>query len=248
VDPAGSYPLRGEVEWIPASQGGRTSGNPAGPVYATISWREKVGPDTGLASFVLRGFDPARQRSSAEGRWLVRQSASEFQVDAGEVIVVAEGIEAYFAQQQERHQRVEAEVLDQPWTPVAITVNGVQVEFRHTSYGERWAAISRIDQTTITIVSHGRSPGEVALVIVPDLAPHVEYARRRERERIEHRLAEHAISWEQYRPTRSPQNKARRAAVGAVVDGLTNALDRKRRRARAGQFFHRARRRRVGRA
>jgi hypothetical protein len=135
-------------------------------------------------------------------------------------------IEAYFAQERGRHERVEAEVLAQPWTPVAITVDGASVEFRHTSYAERWAAISRIDHTTITIVGHGRSPGELALATVTDLAPHVEYAQRRERERIEHRLAEHGISWEQYRPTRSPQDKARRAAVKAVIDGLTNALHR----------------------
>ena len=130
------------------------------------------------------------------------------------------------AQEQERHECVEAEILAQPWTPVTITVDGVPVEFRHTSYGERWAAISRIDQTTITIVCHGRSSGEVTLATVTDLAPHVEYAQRREREHIEQRLAEHGISWEQYRPTRSPADKARRAAVRRVVDDLTNALHR----------------------
>ncbi len=153
-------------------------------------------------------------------------------------------IEAYFAQERDRHQRVEAEVLAQAWTPVPITVDGVPVEFRHTSYGERWAAITRIDKTTITIVGCGRWPGDVALASVTDLAPHVEYAQRRERERIEHRLAEHGISWEQYRPTRSSQDQARRAAVRAVVGGLTNALHRN----AGAQFVHRARRRRVGRA
>jgi len=135
-------------------------------------------------------------------------------------------IEAYFERERERRERVEAGVLAQPWTPVVITVDGASVEFRHSSYGERWAAISRIDQTTITIVGHGRLPGDVTLVTVTDLAPHVEYGRRRERERIERRLAEHGMSWEQYRPPRSPQDKARRAAVGAVVDGLTNAVHR----------------------
>jgi hypothetical protein len=135
-------------------------------------------------------------------------------------------IEAYFERERERHERVEAEVLTQPWTPVAISVDGISVEFRHTSYGERWAAISRIDQTTITIVGHGRLPGEVALATIPDLAPHVEYGRRREREHIERRLAEHGMSWEQYRPTRSPQDKARRAEVAVVIDRLTNALHR----------------------
>jgi hypothetical protein len=135
-------------------------------------------------------------------------------------------IEAYFAQKRERNERVEAEVLAQPWTPVVITVDGVPIEFRHTSYAERWAAISRIDQTTITIVSDGRSPGEVALATISDLAPHVEYAQQRHREHIEHQLAEHGISGEQYRPTRTPQDKSRRAAVRAVVDELTNALHR----------------------
>jgi len=135
-------------------------------------------------------------------------------------------IEAYFERERERHERVEAEVLTQPWTPVAITVDGTSVEFRHTSYGARWAAISRIDQTTITVIGQGRSLDDVELAAVTDLAPHVEYGRRREREHIERRLAAHGMSWEQYRPTRSPQDKARRAAVAVVIDGLTNALHR----------------------
>jgi hypothetical protein len=43
-------------------------------VYAAGGWRDDVGPDAGLASFVLRGFDPARPRSSAEARWLFAQT------------------------------------------------------------------------------------------------------------------------------------------------------------------------------
>lgn len=92
MDPAGSYPLHGEVEWIPAGEGGRSSGNPAGPVYATVGWRDSIGPDKGLASFVLRDFDPAQQRSSADARWLFQQAGVEFEVTAGDVIVVAEGL------------------------------------------------------------------------------------------------------------------------------------------------------------
>jgi hypothetical protein len=60
-------------------------------VYAAIGWRDNVGSEAGTASFVVRGFDPALQRSSAEARWLVPLTAAEFHVEPGEIIVVAEG-------------------------------------------------------------------------------------------------------------------------------------------------------------
>jgi hypothetical protein len=90
IDPPGSYPLHGDVEWIPVEDGGRPRA-PSGPVYAAVGWRDNVGSDMGTASFVLKGFDTALQRSSAEGRWLVPLTAAEFQVEPGDMIVVAEG-------------------------------------------------------------------------------------------------------------------------------------------------------------
>jgi CspA family cold shock protein len=90
VDPPGSYPFGGDVEWIPAHEGGR-SRRPSGSVYAAVGWREDVGPDAGLASFVLSGFDVTRPRSPARARWLVQQTAAEFRVKVGDVIVVGEG-------------------------------------------------------------------------------------------------------------------------------------------------------------
>ncbi len=61
------------------------------PLLAVNGWREDVGIDDGFASFVVRGFDPAKSRSKCEARWLVQQSGDEFQLRAGDTIVVSAG-------------------------------------------------------------------------------------------------------------------------------------------------------------
>jgi hypothetical protein len=86
----GSFPIHGEVEWIATDSGGRKH-PPTGPTYATVAWRETVGPDEGLASFVLRGFAPTGGRSHADGRWLFPQSDPACLVSPPEVIIIAEG-------------------------------------------------------------------------------------------------------------------------------------------------------------
>ncbi len=91
MDILGSFPMHGEVEWIPTEAGGRKWPHP-GPTYATVGWRERIGPETGLASFVLRGFAPTWQRSRADGRWLFNQADAVFVVSPPEVVIVAEGL------------------------------------------------------------------------------------------------------------------------------------------------------------
>src|SRR5262245_41200665 len=71
-----AFPFRGLVIWLTPEQGGRANGPP---------------PETGLASFVLRGFRPRQWRSQADGRWLVVGDEGDQVVRQGLVVVITEG-------------------------------------------------------------------------------------------------------------------------------------------------------------
>ncbi|HXQ44650.1 MAG TPA: hypothetical protein VN816_08430 [Acidimicrobiales bacterium] len=82
-------------------QGGRKSGPP--PLLTDIAYAHTafVPPqtmETGLASFVLQGFEAGAWTSPAEGRWLIVLNDGEQRVERGNVVVVTEGhsIVAYF--------------------------------------------------------------------------------------------------------------------------------------------------------
>jgi hypothetical protein len=90
----GSYPFVGQVTWLTPAQGGRPGGVPPaleGVSYAHVAYVLPRSIEGGLASFVLRGWDPERWRSQAEGRWLVAGNDGDQHVIAGSVIVVCEG-------------------------------------------------------------------------------------------------------------------------------------------------------------
>ena len=94
----GPWPFRGTVTWLTPEQGGRRSGPPrpqTGTAYAHTAFVPPRTVDTGLASFLLRGFEIGAWTSPAEGRWLV---AGEELVRPGTVVVCTEGarVVAYF--------------------------------------------------------------------------------------------------------------------------------------------------------
>jgi hypothetical protein len=96
LDP-GPYPFKGEVLWLTPEQGGRSKGIP--PVSDTLSYAHvaHVPPhpsETASASFVLRGWDPNRWRSRAEGKWLIVENGGDQTVTPGTVILIAEGARA----------------------------------------------------------------------------------------------------------------------------------------------------------
>lgn len=90
----GPFPFRGQVVWLTAEQGGRASGPPV-PVessdYAATAFVSPYTLETGLASFVLRGFAGGSWRSPAEGCWLVVENQDEYRVVPGSVVAVTEG-------------------------------------------------------------------------------------------------------------------------------------------------------------
>lgn len=94
------FPYRGEVLWLTSDQGGRSKGPPPDPSgYASIAHLPPGNARTDSASFVLRGWDPARWRSRAEGRWLFGSDVPQSdEVEVGTVIAVTEGLRlvAYF--------------------------------------------------------------------------------------------------------------------------------------------------------
>jgi hypothetical protein len=137
----------------------------------------------------------------------------------------AEAVEAFFAEEQERRNQIEAEVLAASWRRVTISVDGTGVEFSTTRHGDRWAALSRVGHTTITVVGHGYEPDEIVLVHITDLAPHVDHARRRHRQEIERHLAEHGRTWPTQPPI-TPADRARMSGVQEVVGDLMDGLDR----------------------
>jgi hypothetical protein len=138
----------------------------------------------------------------------------------------ADAVEAFVAEEQERRNRIQAQVLAASWQRVTISVDGTGVEFSTTRHGDRWAALSRVGHTTITVVAQGYTPGEIALARITDLAPHVDDARRRHRERIERHLAEHGGTWPARQPPIAQADRARGSAVREVVAGLMDGLDR----------------------
>jgi hypothetical protein len=90
----GLWPFRGTVVWLTLEQGGRVSGPPAPPAgedYASTAFVPPRSVDEGLASFVLRGFQPGAWRSTAQARWLVPENIGDQGVKTGTVVVVTEG-------------------------------------------------------------------------------------------------------------------------------------------------------------
>jgi hypothetical protein len=90
----GPYPFVGEVIWLTREQGGRKDGVPPlvdGVSYAHVAHVPPATVADGSASFVLRGWDPAVWRSSAEGRWLFAANTGRQQVVPGSVVVITEG-------------------------------------------------------------------------------------------------------------------------------------------------------------
>ena len=83
-------PFRGVVVWLTQNQGGRVSGPPR-PPYAATAYVPPATVQTGLASFVLDGFEPAAWRSAAEGRWLAVDNGWPHHVEPGSVVVITEG-------------------------------------------------------------------------------------------------------------------------------------------------------------
>lgn len=81
--------------WLTPEQGGRASGPPAPPAdedYASTAFVPPHTVETGLASFVLRGFEPGAWMSSAEGRWLVPENvAADRPIAPGTEVVITEG-------------------------------------------------------------------------------------------------------------------------------------------------------------
>jgi hypothetical protein len=173
-------------------------------------------------------------------RWLTVTSSREADLElarlraAGKLVPHGEGpadhsaeaVEAFVAEEHERRNRVQAKVLAASWRRVTISMDGTGVEFSTTRHGDRWAALSRVGHTTITVVAQGYEPGEIALVRITDLAPHVDDARRRHRQEVERHLAEHGLTWPARQPPIAPADRARRSAVREVVAGLMDGLDR----------------------
>src|SRR5579862_7149066 len=85
----GPFPFHGVLEWIPAEKGGRAKPLPVSS-FAAVGWRQDVGSD-GMASLLLRGFEPGRRRSRADARWLVPRADAQYVVSVGDVIIVGEG-------------------------------------------------------------------------------------------------------------------------------------------------------------
>jgi hypothetical protein len=86
------FPFKGRVEWLAPEQGGRPSGPP--PLtdgYAQVAYVLPHSATTGLASFVLRKFDPNSMTSRAEGRWLFVEAINEQSIEPGSVVVFCEG-------------------------------------------------------------------------------------------------------------------------------------------------------------
>lgn len=102
------FPFEGEVVWLTAEQGGRSSGPPPPSSdwdYAVTAFVPPRTLDNGLASFVLRGFKTGHWRSPAEGRWLIVENGGAQAVHPGSVVVVTEGRRtvAYFHVHVVRH-------------------------------------------------------------------------------------------------------------------------------------------------
>jgi hypothetical protein len=97
-----AWPFRGQVIWLTPDQGGRRRGAIWDLDRADYCHTAHVPPhgdeEGGVASSCLRGFEPGKWASPAEGRWLLVENAGLQLVVPGAVIVVNEGarVTAYF--------------------------------------------------------------------------------------------------------------------------------------------------------
>jgi hypothetical protein len=137
-----------------------------------------------------------------------------------------ESLEAWSAAELERHRQVRNDIREGPWLPVEIRVDGDPSEWWSYSSGDRWAALTRIEHTTITLVGQGYDIGDIALERITDLEPHAEHARRQELERVERTMRELGHDWPIAARRRTPEERERRAEVRAAIHGLTDALHR----------------------
>lgn len=88
------FPFRGTVIWLTPEEGGRDTGPPEPTSewdYAHTAFVPPLTVETGLASFVLRGFEAGAWRSPAEGRWLLVNNEGPYTVQPGSVLVCTEG-------------------------------------------------------------------------------------------------------------------------------------------------------------
>ncbi|MEV4055516.1 hypothetical protein AB0J55_30295 [Amycolatopsis sp. NPDC049688] len=87
------FPFRGRLVWLTAEQGGRLTGPPHPPdgVYAANAYVPPQTAASGLASFVLRDFEPGALTASAAGCWLVVDNAGPYRIQEGTIVVITEG-------------------------------------------------------------------------------------------------------------------------------------------------------------
>jgi hypothetical protein len=91
-----SWVYRGTVRWLTPEEGGRTTGppciHPTRQFYGANAYVPPFTARDGLASFLLRRFEPGALTSPAEGRWL-RPGLGPFQhVEPDTVVIVTEGL------------------------------------------------------------------------------------------------------------------------------------------------------------
>ncbi|MFE2997053.1 hypothetical protein ACFXG4_18805 [Nocardia sp. NPDC059246] len=90
----GNLPFRGEITWLTAEQGGRSSGPPPTPADQDFAATAFVPPHTlkdGLASFVLRVDDRTAWRSPASAGWLVVDNSGAYRIQVGSVAIITGG-------------------------------------------------------------------------------------------------------------------------------------------------------------
>ncbi|MEV0248797.1 hypothetical protein AB0H76_19500 [Nocardia sp. NPDC050712] len=97
----GELPFRGQMVWLTAAQGGRSSGPPPTPSdhdYAATAYVPPHGAVEGLASWIRRVDDRSAWRSPASAGWLAFGNTGLYRVQAGSIVVVTEGyrIVGYF--------------------------------------------------------------------------------------------------------------------------------------------------------
>jgi hypothetical protein len=137
-----------------------------------------------------------------------------------------EEMQAYYEEWHLRHRAIEEEILAEDWSVVSIPVAGESVDFSFIRRGDRWAAVSRVARTTISIVAEGYQPQDIALDTIDDLAPYVEHERARLREDVQRRMTPEAFERLAARGSVSPEQRALRAAIRTPISGLMNAMHR----------------------
>ena len=136
-----------------------------------------------------------------------------------------------------RHRQVLDEILGREWQPATVTVAGEPHVFEAVRHGEGWGGLARIGGTTVTVVAQGREAAELRLERIADLAPYVDYARRRLREEMERRMPPEARRLFAERLAMPQAEKERRSAVRRVVARLMGALQRDAGPRRLGSLF-----------